>query len=164
LGWIIYQGQSPLPKWLDKADEMGLLYYEEPGSFHSGTHDPFIRTILREKVFRMIKRDRSHPSLIIYNMINEFGGRLSKDKELVAKRFEDMRDAHAIDPSRTITFTSGWANKKDALEDSKASDRPTVIIANTIKGKGVSFMENACGWHGKAPSDEDCQRAMEELK
>ena len=69
------------PVVLDKADEMGLLYYEEPGSFHSGTHDPFIRTILREKVFRMIKRDRSHPSLIIYNMINEFGGRLSKDKE-----------------------------------------------------------------------------------
>ncbi|WP_302996962.1 PA14 domain-containing protein [Coprobacter fastidiosus] len=112
------------PVVLDKADEMGLLYYEEPGSFHSGTHDPFIRTILREKVFRMIKRDRSHPSLIIYNMINEFGGRLSKDKELVAKRFEDMRDAHAIDPSRTITFTSGWANKKDALEDSKAHFRP----------------------------------------
>lgn len=112
------------PVVLDKADEMGLLYYVEPGSFHSGTHDPFIRTILREKVFRMIKRDRSHPSLIIYNMINEFGGRLSKDKELVAKRFEDMRDAHAIDPSRTITFTSGWANKKDALEDSKAHFRP----------------------------------------
>lgn len=43
---------------------------------------------------------------------------------MVAKRFEDMRDAHAIDPSRTITFTSGWANKKDALEDSKAHFRP----------------------------------------
>lgn len=112
------------PVVLDKADEMGLLYYEEPGSFHSGTHDPFIRSILREKVFRMIKRDRSHPSLVIYNMINEFGGRLSKDKELVAKRFEDMREAHAIDPSRTITFTSGWASKKDALEDSKAHFRP----------------------------------------
>lgn len=50
-----------------------------------------------------------------------------------------------------------------ALENSKKSDKPTVIIANTVKGKGVSFMENNCGWHGKAPCDEDCQKALEEL-
>lgn|SRR5574344_808142 len=52
----------------------------------------------------------------------------------------------------------------EALEASKNSDRPTVIIAKTIKGKGVSFMENQCGWHGKAPSVEDCEKALEELK
>jgi len=52
----------------------------------------------------------------------------------------------------------------EALEASKKSDKPTAIIANTIKGKGVSFMENQCGWHGKAPCDEDCQKALEELK
>lgn len=52
----------------------------------------------------------------------------------------------------------------EALENSRKSDKPTVIIANTVKGKGVSFMENQCGWHGKAPSAEDCQRALEELK
>lgn len=52
----------------------------------------------------------------------------------------------------------------EALEASKKSDKPTVIIANTTKGKGISFMENQCGWHGKAPCDEDCQRALDELK
>ncbi len=52
----------------------------------------------------------------------------------------------------------------EALEASKKSDKPTAIIANTVKGKGVSFMENQCGWHGKAPCEEDCQRALEELK
>jgi len=51
----------------------------------------------------------------------------------------------------------------DAFENSKKSDIPTAIIANTTKGKGVSFMENQCGWHGKAPSDEDCQCALNEL-
>jgi len=51
----------------------------------------------------------------------------------------------------------------EALEKSKKSDIPTAIIANTVKGKGVSFMENQCGWHGKAPCDEDCQRALAEL-
>ncbi len=42
--------------------------------------------------------------------------------------------------------------------------RPTVIIAKTIKGKGVSFMENQVGWHGKAPNDEEYNKAIEELK
>lgn len=41
---------------------------------------------------------------------------------------------------------------------------PTVIVANTIKGKGVSFMENNAGWHGKAPNQEEYEKAMEELK
>ncbi len=40
---------------------------------------------------------------------------------------------------------------------------PTAIIAHTVKGKGVSFMENAVGWHGKAPNDEEYASAMEEL-
>ena len=43
-------------------------------------------------------------------------------------------------------------------------DKPTAIIAQTIKGKGVSFMENQAGWHGKAPNDEQYAQAMEELE
>ncbi len=42
--------------------------------------------------------------------------------------------------------------------------KPTVIIANTVKGKGVSFMENQVGWHGSAPNDEQYETAMNELK
>ena len=41
--------------------------------------------------------------------------------------------------------------------------RPTAIIAETIKGKGVSFMENQVGWHGKAPNQEQCAQALNEL-
>ncbi|QHI71265.1 transketolase [Aminipila terrae] len=41
--------------------------------------------------------------------------------------------------------------------------KPTVIIAKTVKGKGVSFMEDNPGWHGKAPSDEEAKKAVEEL-
>ena len=41
---------------------------------------------------------------------------------------------------------------------------PTAIIAKTIKGKGVSFMEDQAGWHGKAPNDEQNAQAMEELE
>lgn len=42
--------------------------------------------------------------------------------------------------------------------------QPTSIIAHTVKGKGVSFMENQVGWHGKAPNDEEYAIAMEDLK
>lgn len=51
----------------------------------------------------------------------------------------------------------------NAIESAKASDKPSVILANTIKGKGVSFMENNAGWHGKATNDEEFENAMKEL-
>ena len=41
--------------------------------------------------------------------------------------------------------------------------KPTVILAKTTKGKGVSFMENDAGWHGKAPNDEQMEQARAEL-
>lgn len=50
-----------------------------------------------------------------------------------------------------------------AIEEAKKASKPIAIIANTIKGKGVSFMENNAGWHGKAPSKEDYEKAMAEL-
>ena len=43
-------------------------------------------------------------------------------------------------------------------------DKPIMIIANTIKGKGVSFMENNAGWHGKTPDEEQLKEALKELK
>ena len=43
------------------------------------------------------------------------------------------------------------------------TDKPTAILANTVKGKGVSFMENNVSWHGNAPSDEQYEQAMAEL-
>lgn len=52
----------------------------------------------------------------------------------------------------------------EAIELAKSSSKPTAIVANTIKGKGVSFMENNAGWHGKAPKKEEFEKAMEELK
>lgn len=45
----------------------------------------------------------------------------------------------------------------------KCEDVPTAIVAHTHKGKGVSFMEDNAGWHGKAPSDEELATAIEEL-
>ena len=52
----------------------------------------------------------------------------------------------------------------DAFDSAKATKgKPTVIVAKTIKGKGVSFMEDQASWHGKAPNDEEYEKAMGEL-
>lgn len=41
--------------------------------------------------------------------------------------------------------------------------KPTCIVADTIKGKGVSYMENICSWHGVAPNEKEYEQALEEL-
>ena len=51
----------------------------------------------------------------------------------------------------------------DAIQAAKAeTEKPTVILAKTVKGKGVSFMENQAGWHGNAPSKEQCEQVLAE--
>jgi transketolase len=52
----------------------------------------------------------------------------------------------------------------DTVEKAKKADKPFAIIAKTVKGKGVSFMENNAGWHGKAPNDEQFEQALTELQ
>ena len=65
----------------------------------------------------------------------------------------------------TIEVADG--NDLDQVEvalSAPAAGRPKAILAHTVKGKGVSFMENQAGWHGKAPSEEQRQQALKELE
>ncbi len=50
------------------------------------------------------------------------------------------------------------------FHENKSGTQPTVILMNTIKGKGVSFMENQAGWHGKAAKPAECEKALAELE
>jgi transketolase len=53
---------------------------------------------------------------------------------------------------------------RKALDEAKATKgMPTVVVCKTIKGKGVSFMENQAGWHGAAPNKEQCEQAIAEI-
>ena len=51
-----------------------------------------------------------------------------------------------------------------ALSAPVVSGKPRCILAHTVKGKGVSFMENQAGWHGKAPNEEQRAQALRELE
>ena len=59
-------------------------------------------------------------------------------------------------------------NSADAVEAALSKPtmpgKPKAILAHTVKGKGVSFMENQVGWHGKAPNDEQRDQALKELE
>ena len=53
----------------------------------------------------------------------------------------------------------------DAFETAKITKgKPSIVIAKTIKGKGISFMENKVEWHGKAPSEEEYNLALKEIE
>lgn len=54
--------------------------------------------------------------------------------------------------------------EKAVLEAKNTKGKPTVIIAKTVKGKGISFMENEASWHGVAPNQEQSQQALKELE
>lgn len=56
------------------------------------------------------------------------------------------------------------AELKKAFQSLASNGKPTVVIAHTVKGKGVSFMENSLEWHYKSPSEEQYNRAVEELQ
>lgn len=68
---------------------------------------------------------------------------------------------HVINVADGNDFDELRAAFKEARE---TKGMPTAIIMKTVKGKGVSFMENQAGWHGKAPNDEEYEIAMKELK
>ena len=64
----------------------------------------------------------------------------------------------------TIIDGNNFDEIEQAMAQAKASDKPFAIIMKTVKGKGVSYMENQVGWHGKAPNAEEYKIAIDELE
>ena len=78
----------------------------------------------------------------------------------IDKKFEAF-NFHVIN----VADGNDFAQLKAAFDEARTvKGMPTAIIAKTLKGKGVSFMENQVGWHGKAPNDEEYKIAMEDLE
>lgn len=86
-----------------------------------------------------------------------------------------IRDVMSPEPIADKFTAFGWhvitidghdvAAIKEAIEQAKTVEgKPTVIVCNTVKGKGVSFMENNVAWHGSAPNQEQRDQAIAELE
>jgi hypothetical protein len=103
------------------ADELGLLIWEEPGGnqysankFNDNSlQSNFYFAYRNEKLARMIKRDRNHPSLIIYNLHNERGA------EPQAEDMRQMQMAHRIDPSRQINYNSSNGENPEGIASAR---------------------------------------------
>ena len=78
----------------------------------------------------------------------------------IDKKFEAF-NFHVINVADGNDFDQLRAAFKEAKE---TKGMPTAIVMKTVKGKGISYMENQAGWHGKAPNDDEYAQAMEELK
>ena len=65
---------------------------------------------------------------------------------------------------KALHLMEGFAAAFQSALPCKAAGKPQAIIAKTVKGKGVSFMENQVGWHGKAPDAEQTKQALAELE
>jgi len=87
----------------------------------------------------------------------------------------DTEKVMALEPLKAKWDAFGWHtilidghNISDILhafeEFNTIRKKPTIILAKTVKGKGVSFMENIAGWHGKAPNKEELEQALKEIK
>lgn len=84
---------------------------------------------------------------------------------------EDIMNVHPVDEKfrafnwHVITIDGhDFEQIAAALAEARTvKGKPTCIVANTVKGKGVSYMENNCGWHGTAPNDEQLAQALAEL-
>ncbi len=74
------------------------------------------------------------------------------------KKFEAFNWNVIVIDGNDFNEIEAAVNKAETLKG-----KPTAIIAKTVKGKGVSFMENSVGWHGVAPGDEDYEKAIAEL-
>lgn len=83
------------------------------------------------------------------------------DEVMSAEPIDEKLKAFGFDV--TIVNGNDFDELDGAFEMFHNADKPFAIIMKTVKGKGVSYMENECGWHGKAPNEEEYNIAMAEL-
>jgi len=102
--------------------------------------------------------------------LNNLVGIIDRNQLQISGRTEEVC---AVDDLEGKYQACGWnvvfCNGHDmsellrVLKNAKLSEKPTLVIAHTIKGKGVSFIENRAGWHHKVPTKEQIGQAFEEL-
>ena len=106
-----------------------------------------------------------------HKKLNNIGAILDYNKIQILGFVKDIVDIEPIeDKWRSFGWNvvrgdgSDFESINDCFNKIEDSEKPSILIMDTIKGKGVSFMENNCAWHGKAPNDKELADALRELK
>lgn len=145
LNALFFHRHMGQPILLKEADRQGLLYHGEPGAFVGGSHSPEGKAIMKERVLRMVKMFRSHPSFAFYDLINEQWSD-SKDFQWYQSMVEEVAKA---DPSRVVALTSAWGKQNYDVEDmAKMHARP---YDPTVYKKGWCDYHQAWATHTSYP-------------
>src|SRR5207245_1693485 len=119
---------------------------------------------------------KGHASPLVYAMFKAAGA-ISDDELMTFRKFRSRLEGHPTPILPWVDVATGSlgqglpigvdghhpAEIDDAYGRARAAGRPTAILARTVKGKGVSFLENKEGWHGKALDPEQAKQAIAEL-
>lgn len=112
LNMINYHRCIGRPENFAYANELGLMTYEEPGGLISVDNSPFGWELQRDRILSMVRRDRSHPSLLIFSLMNEYKENLSvpaTERDAFNSFCKNMiQQMHQLAPDTMITLTSGW--------------------------------------------------------
>ena len=104
----------------------------------------------------------------------DIGIKNDRIEKIASEITEEAKETLDLEPFQDKWISFGWKvlnvnghsheELVNAFHKAKNSSKPTCIIANTIKGKGVSFMENSVLWHYRSPQGEEYEKALKELE
>lgn len=152
---------AALPMQLDLCDEIGLMVYEEPVSSWLTKNGPHAADIYRHDLLSMVRRDRSHPSLTVWGLLNETPSTQPHDQACLAAR-DSLPALRELDETRLVLFSSGrW----DRLDNGSVAN-PGSRIWQPLWGNeqfGVKEQEDQGDIHyypGAVPLDEGARNRM----
>ena len=124
---------SALPLQLDLCDEIGLMVYEEPTDSWLGENGPHAAELYRDDLLTMVKRDRSHPCVTIWGLLNETFSKPPFDEVCLAAR-DALPELRRVDPTRLVLFSSGRWDKFDGI--------------GSVSNPGHTDWQTLWGWEG----------------
>ncbi len=130
---------SALPLQMDLCDEIGLMVYEEPLASWRSLAGSHMESLYRDDLLTMIRRDRSHPSVTIWGLINEMNP-VSPDGEVNEVARNILPELRKWDDSRLVLFSSGRWDRNPAV--------------GSVANPGSAEWQNLWGWDGDTLSPE----------
>ena len=146
-----------------------MLLYRGAINNRNNTREDLERALVACGLRAQVKENLDGASIYIncFDFLEDFQGQeeiKAAAKEFLPCHLEAEFDFRTLDWNRIDSMDKTFDQMEAAFAKARATKGvPFAIVMKTVKGKGVSYMENQAGWHGKAPNDEEYEIAMKEL-